>query len=75
MKNPTMLYKYPGQHKIHGDLFDYVIVDESDVATKLKDGWCKTTVEAKSNIQPKRGRKPSTSKQQSIDDVIVKDDE
>lgn len=47
MKNPTMLYKHPGKHKIHGDSFDYVIVDESEVDAKLKGGWAKTTEDAK----------------------------
>lgn len=47
MKNSTMLYRHPGKHKIHGDLFDYVIVSEDDVEGALKDGWHKTTVEAK----------------------------
>ena len=27
MKLATMVYKHPGKHKIHGDLFDYKIVD------------------------------------------------
>jgi hypothetical protein len=47
MKNPTMLYCHPGKHKIHGDLFDYTIVGEESVEDALKDGWHKTTVEAK----------------------------
>lgn len=47
MKNPTMLYRHPGKHKIHGDSFDYVIVEGDDVEGALKDGWHKTTVEAK----------------------------
>ena len=47
MKNPTMLYRHPGKHKIHGDSFDYVIVAGDDVEGALKDGWHKTTVEAK----------------------------
>lgn len=50
MKNPTMLYRHPGKHKIHGDSFDYVIVAEDDVEGALKDGWHKTTVEAKEAI-------------------------
>ena len=41
----TMLYKYPGKHKIHGDMFDYIVTEDIDAA--LKDGWSLTTPEAK----------------------------
>ena len=44
---PTMLYKCPGPHDIHGGRFDYVIVDESEIATAQADGWHLTTTEAK----------------------------
>ncbi len=54
----VMLYKHPGKHKIHGDMFDYIIVDKEAVESAIKDGWCKTTDEAKSGVKPKRGRKP-----------------
>jgi hypothetical protein len=50
MKSPTMLYKHPGQHEIHGASFDYIIVDESDIEQAVKDGWFLTTNEAKSNF-------------------------
>lgn len=43
----VMLYKYPGSHDMHGDKFDYIIVDESEVDAKVKAGWSKTTDEAK----------------------------
>ena len=43
----VMLYKHPGKHEIHGDMFDYIIVDEGDVASKVKEGWAKSTAEAK----------------------------
>jgi hypothetical protein len=46
MNNPTMLYKSPGPHDIHGGKFDYVIVDEEGVDAALKDGWSLTTPEA-----------------------------
>ena len=41
-----MLYKHPGQHAIHGDMFDYIIVDESEVNTHIVHGWPLTTSEA-----------------------------
>ena len=41
----TMLYKHPGKHKIHGDMFDYIVTEDIDAA--LKDGWSLTTPEAK----------------------------
>jgi hypothetical protein len=50
MKFPTMLYKHPGQHEIHGNNFDYIIVDESDIEQAIKDGWFLTTDEAKSSF-------------------------
>ena len=43
-----MLYKYPGPHDIHGDKFDYIIVeDEGELKAALKDGWAETTEQAK----------------------------
>jgi len=43
----VMLYKHPGKHEIHGDMFDYIVVDEGDVEAKVKEGWAKSTDEAK----------------------------
>lgn len=45
-----MLYKHPGRHNLHGDLFDYVIVAEDDVDAHLQAGWCLTTTEAKAGV-------------------------
>lgn len=56
----VMLYKHPGKHAIHGDKFDYIIVDKNDVDAKMKEGWAKTTDEAKNGPAKKRGRKPKT---------------
>jgi predicted amino acid-binding ACT domain protein len=50
MKSPTMLYKHPGQHEIHGSNFDYIIVDEVDIEQAIKDGWFLTTDEAKAGF-------------------------
>lgn len=50
MANPTMLYKCPGEHQIHGGNFDYCIVDadeENAVEDALADGWHLTTPEAR----------------------------
>lgn len=49
MSNPTMLYKCPGPHQLHGGNFAYVIIDQDDAEafkTALADGWHKTTDEA-----------------------------
>lgn len=52
----VMLYKHPGPHAIHGDMFDYVIVDEDDVDGAIADGWARTTAEAKGGVtQPPAG--------------------
>jgi hypothetical protein len=53
--NETMLYRYPGTNRIHGDLFDYTVVDASrggvlDLA--LKEGWHLTPAEAKAAANP-----------------------
>jgi len=50
MKSPTMLYKHPGKHEIHGASFDYIIVDETEIEDAIKDGWSLTTDEAKNNF-------------------------
>ena len=51
-KTTRMLYKYPGQHEIHGDFFDYAIVDDTEeaVAEAVADGWYLTTPEAKNAV-------------------------
>lgn len=46
MKNPTMIYKAPGLHEIHGGRFDYRIVDadeEGELEQAVADGWHLTT--------------------------------
>lgn len=43
----VMLYKHPGKHKLHNDMFDYIIVEEDNVQDSISDGWFKTTPEAK----------------------------
>jgi len=54
MKNATMLYKHPGRHEIHGDFFDFIIVDEDEVAKTKKEGWSLTTDEAKAKAKNKK---------------------
>jgi hypothetical protein len=39
MKNPTMVYRCPGQHVTDGIAYDYTIVDEDEVEAKLAEGW------------------------------------
>ena len=34
---PTMLYRYPGPHAIHGGMFDYRIVDEEQIDEALAE--------------------------------------
>jgi len=53
-----MVYRHPGPHKIHGNLFDYKIVegelregeDASDLDKALADGWYLTTPEALESV-------------------------
>ena len=56
----VMLYKHPGKHEIHGDSFDYIIVEEGDVAAKVKEGWAKSTDEAKAPKKP--AKKPAAKR-------------
>ena len=39
MHNPTMLYRCPGQHITDGIAYDYVIVEEGEIESKLSEGW------------------------------------
>lgn len=47
----VMLYKHPGKHPIHGDMFDYIIVNEDAVEDTIEQGWHLTTDEAKYLIE------------------------
>lgn len=33
----VMLYKYPGPHSLHGDKFDYIVVNNDGVDDAVKD--------------------------------------
>jgi len=60
----VMLYKHPGPYQMHGDMFDYIIVGDDEVDAAVKDGWMKTTDEAKNGAaKPKRGRKPKAKEE------------
>lgn len=53
--NETMLYRQPGPHFIHGDFFDYTVVNAScegvlDLA--LKEGWHLSPAAAKAAAKP-----------------------
>lgn len=41
-----MLYRHPGKYKIHGNLFDYIVIEEDEVPRYLELGWFLTTMEA-----------------------------
>ena len=60
----VMLYSHGGPHKIHGDEFDYIIVDENDVEDAIKKGWAETTPEAiaKKKAAVKKAAKTSKAK-------------
>ena len=59
----VMLYKYPGPHSLHGDKFDYIVVGNDGVDDALKDGWARTTDEAKTGPEkPKRAKKAPAAK-------------
>ena len=43
-----MMYAHPGRHEIHGDRFDYTIIDDTPeaIANAKSFGWFLTTPEA-----------------------------
>lgn len=53
----TMLYKHPGPHKVHGNMFDYIITEDIDAA--LEDGWFLATPEALDAAEPESGSEPT----------------
>jgi len=59
-----MLYSHPGQHNIHDDSFDYIVVAEDQVDEAIKKGWSLTTTEAKEKYstppKAKAAKKPKT---------------
>ena len=42
----TMLYKHPGIHEIHGNKFNYIVVDDDQIEDTIEDGWHLTTTDA-----------------------------
>jgi hypothetical protein len=47
MLDSRMLYKYPGEFQLQDDKWDYIIVPETEVEEKLKEGWFLTSPDAK----------------------------
>lgn len=47
----TMLYKHPGKHDMHGNKFDYVIVDDDQIDETIADGWHLTTTDALGGVK------------------------
>tara|TARA_R110000822_G_scaffold114811_4_gene246514 strand:+ start:1425 stop:1715 length:291 start_codon:yes stop_codon:yes gene_type:complete len=41
-----MLYKHPGIHEIHGNKFNYIVVDDDQIEDTIADGWHLTTTDA-----------------------------
>lgn len=46
MKEPTMLYRCPGEHRTDGIDYAYTIVDADQVDAALAEGWHRTIAEA-----------------------------
>lgn len=63
MANPTMFYKYPGPHEIHGGTFDYAIFDldvDGELDKALSEGWHETTDKAKLAVYEAEDNAPAT---------------
>jgi hypothetical protein len=58
MRTPTMVYRYPGKHKIECDFYDYKVVEadkankeeQSELEKAIAGGWFLTTTEAKKSV-------------------------
>lgn len=50
----VMLYRHPGPHHFpqHGGWFDYIVVPETDVTGKLREGWHRTCQDALKPADP-----------------------
>lgn len=68
-RSTVMVYRHPGKHEMHGDNFDYKIIDAENLDKHLADKWFKTTDEAKENTRmkgrPKRKPKQDLEKLQA----------
>lgn len=55
MKNATMLYKEGGPHVFepNGKGFHYVVVDESEVEVKCKEGWLRSPFARPAKVETK----------------------
>lgn len=54
----VMLYAHPGPHKIHGDDFDYIVVEKDQVDDAIEKGWALTTPEALKKAKAAKKSKP-----------------
>lgn len=59
MKNATMLFKEGGPHVFEpgGKGFHYIIVDESEVEAKYKEGWLQSPFAQPVKSEPKATEK------------------
>lgn len=45
--NLTMLFRHPGKHMQDGVSYDYVVVQDEDLDSKLAAGWSRSVPDAK----------------------------
>jgi len=68
MKEPRMLYKFPGTTiNLQDGGYDYIIVDECDKEATLDDGWFLTPADAK-QAHEKPVKEPKKPKQAVVED-------
>ncbi len=58
-----MLYKYPGEHEIDHDFYDWQIIDESQVEALAVDGW---------ELSPKAAKEAYESRPLTRDELEIK---
>jgi hypothetical protein len=77
MREPTMLYKFPGTEQLQDGKYALLTVDADDVAAHTADGWCATpaaakaayeaAVEAAKNVPPSRSELEQKARELGID--------
>jgi hypothetical protein len=81
MREPTMLYKFPGTEQLQDGKYALLTVDADDVPAHTADGWCATpasakaaheaaheaAVEAAKNVPPSRAELEQKARELGID--------
>ena len=64
-----MLYKHPGEHKLHGIMCDYIVVNEDEKTNYLVEGWAESPILAKELNEPKDVEKKESKDKKNKKDI------